>query len=98
DFHDYVVCQQTNKVQSVDASSPTSLAFPLSVVDAMGNHETSDGKTQYVNLLNKKKKVVAKGYIMQGLEGRMFHGEPITADERRVQIKTIVDETCDVYI
>ncbi|KAI3830749.1 hypothetical protein MKW92_050752, partial [Papaver armeniacum] len=98
DFHDYVVSQQTNKVPSVDASSPTAVcSTSSSAVDAMGNQETTDGKTQYVNLLNKKKKVAAKGYIMQGLEGRMFHGEPLAADERRVQIETIFDETCAVY-
>ncbi|KAI3877994.1 hypothetical protein MKW92_028471, partial [Papaver armeniacum] len=69
DFHDYVVSQQTNKVPSVDASSPTTFcSTSSSAVDAMGNQETTDGKTQYVNLLNKKKKVAAKGYIMQGLE------------------------------
>ncbi|KAI3904968.1 hypothetical protein MKW92_011582, partial [Papaver armeniacum] len=96
-FHDYVVSQQINKVPSVDASSPTTVCSTSSVVDAMGNQETTDGKTQYVNLLKKKKKVAAKGYIMQGLEGRMFHGEPLAADKRRVQTETILDETCDVY-
>ncbi|KAI3841028.1 hypothetical protein MKX03_018259, partial [Papaver bracteatum] len=66
-------------------------------VDALGNYETADGKPQYVNILNKKKKVAAQGYIMQGLEGMMFHGKPLAANERRVQIETIVDETCVVY-
>ncbi|KAI3971565.1 hypothetical protein MKW92_029793, partial [Papaver armeniacum] len=81
-----------------DASSPTTVCSTWqSVVDAMGNQETTDGKTQYVNLLNKKKKVAAKGYIMRGLEGRMFHGEPFARDERRVQIETIFDESCVVY-
>ncbi|KAI3859100.1 hypothetical protein MKX03_008165, partial [Papaver bracteatum] len=54
DFHDYVVSQHGNKVPSVDASIPTTVCSNSSVVDAMGNEESTDGKTQYVNLLNKK--------------------------------------------
>ncbi|KAI3924669.1 hypothetical protein MKW92_052554 [Papaver armeniacum] len=63
----------------------------------MGNYELNNGKIQYVNLLNKKKKVAAKGYIMQGSNGRMFHGVALAVDERRVQIETILDDTCAVY-
>ncbi|KAI3895172.1 hypothetical protein MKX03_025564, partial [Papaver bracteatum] len=101
-FNDYVAVQklnqlQSNNIASVDASSPTNIGSNSSVVDAMGNYEPNNGKIQYVNLLNKKKKVAAKGYIMQGSDGRMFHGVSLAEDERRVQIETILDETCDVY-
>ncbi|KAI3876207.1 hypothetical protein MKW98_029159, partial [Papaver atlanticum] len=101
-FNDFVSSQQRNQLQtdnvpSVDASSPTTIGSTSSVVDAMGNHETNNGKIQYVNPLNKKKKVAAKGYIMQGSEGRLVHGVPVAVDERRVKIETILDETCVVY-
>ncbi|KAI3873013.1 hypothetical protein MKW92_028846, partial [Papaver armeniacum] len=102
DFHDYVAIQQLNQLQRnsvpyVDASNPTNVGSTSNAVDAMGNYELNNGNIQYVNLLNKKKKVAAKGYIMQGSDGRMFHGVALAADERRVQIETILDDTCAVY-
>ncbi|KAI3873578.1 hypothetical protein MKW92_007632, partial [Papaver armeniacum] len=102
DFHDYVAIQQLNHLQRnnvpyVDASSTTNVGSTSTAVDAMGNYELNNGKIKYVNLLNKKKKVATKGYIMQGSNGRMFHGVALAVDERRVQIETILDDTCDVY-
>ncbi|KAI3934937.1 hypothetical protein MKW92_013130, partial [Papaver armeniacum] len=73
-FNDYVAIQQLNQIQSnnvpfVDASRPTIVGSTSSAVDAMGNYEPNNEKIQYVNLLNKNKKVAAKGYIMQGSDG-----------------------------